>query len=253
MSWSQRRKATYTLSFLSLVAITLIVVFFSFFNKKATCFDGVKNQDELGVDCGGSCTILCRAEYTNPKVLWERWAKISSSGTYNMLAYVQNPNIGAAVMNAPYTFKIYDRNNVLLLTKSGMTYIPASTNFAVFEDGISIGDKVPARIVFQFADNLVWQKTESKELSITAISKTLVNEDSQPKIFVTLKNNTLLPVRNIESIAIAYDENDNALGFSKTKTDLIEKEGTAEIVFTWPERFEKKVLKIEIVSKVLPE
>lgn len=253
MSWSQRRKATYSIFFLLIAILAVSSVFYFFFYKKSTCFDGIQNQGEAGVDCGGPCVILCRAAYARPAVLWERWSKVLSSGAYSVLAYVQNPNVGSGVLEASYTFKVYDKSNILLFTKSGITYIPASNYFAVFDDGVNIGDKVPARIVFQFADDLEWQKIENKELGITTISPTLTNENTQPKVTATLKNTTIFPMRNIESVVILYDENDNAIAFSKTKTDIIEPESFQDIVFTWPEKFSNKVYKIEIVSKVLPE
>ena len=28
-------------------------------NSLETCKDGIKNQDEVGIDCGGSCPELC--------------------------------------------------------------------------------------------------------------------------------------------------------------------------------------------------
>jgi len=31
-----------------------------------TCKDGKKNQDEVGIDCGGSCPKLCGADFSNP-------------------------------------------------------------------------------------------------------------------------------------------------------------------------------------------
>jgi hypothetical protein len=67
-----------------------------------------------------------------------------------------------------------------------------------------------------------------------------------------LRNTSISPIVNIESVAILYDENDNAVEFSKTKVDIIEPNKTTDIVFTWPEKFEEKIYKIEVISKVLP-
>jgi hypothetical protein len=251
MSWAQRRKTTYVVSFLSVILMILVAIFFAYFNKKPTCFDGIKNQGEQGIDCGGTCTILCRAQYVDPSVLWTRWSKVLSSGRYNVLAYAQNPNIGVGTFQASYTVKIYDRDNILLFSKSGVTYIPPTPYFTVFEDGINIADKVPARIVFQFGTNFVWQKIENKENGLTTVSKSVVNEDTAPKVLATIKNITLVPIQNIESTAILYDVNDNAIAFSRTITDSIDPGTTADIVFTWPETFSVPVYKVDILSKVL--
>jgi hypothetical protein len=253
MSWAQRRKMTYIVSILFIFAIIFAIILFGFFNKTPTCSDGVQNQGEQGIDCGGPCSILCRAQYVDPVVIWGPVAeKVLSSGMYNFLTYAQNPNIGAGAYNVSYLFKVYDKNDVLLYQKTGTTYVPPNNNFVIFEDNINLNDKIPARSHFEFTGNPVWQKMDSMESSITAVSKNLLNEDTQPKLLATMSNTTLKPIENIESVAILYDENNNAIAFSKTKIDSIDAGGTADIVFTWPEKFTQKVVRIDIVSKVLP-
>jgi hypothetical protein len=252
MNWAQQRKATYTISFLFIVLIILSTLALFLFRTTPTCHDGVQNQGEQGIDCGGPCTILCRAQYSDPTILWTRSSKVLSSGTYSVLAYGTNPNIGVGAYNAPYTMTLYDANNVILAQETGTTYIPPTTNFAVFLDGININDKVPARIVFQFGSNFIWQKITGQEANIVPISKTITNQDTAPKVFATLQNTGSTPLANIESIAILYDANGNAIAFSKTKVDSIAPNASADIVFTWPEKLSAPVVRIDIVSKVLP-
>jgi hypothetical protein len=46
---------------LYLVFFSLVVFFFySVFKTKETCFDGLKNQNEEDVDCGGVCFKKCK-------------------------------------------------------------------------------------------------------------------------------------------------------------------------------------------------
>lgn len=253
MSWAQRRKATYIVSILFIFAIIGAIFLLTLLNKVPTCSDSKQNQGELGIDCGGPCSLLCRAQYSNPVIIWGPVEeKVLSNGTYNFLTYVQNPNNGAGAYNASYLFKVYDKNDVLLYQKTGVAFIPPNNNFVIFEDNISLNDKIPVRTKFEFAGNILWQKMDSMESSITAVSKELINEDTKPKLFVTLNNSTLKTIENIESVAILYDENNNAVAFSKTKVDSIVKDGNSDIVFTWPEKFTAKVVRIDIVSKVLP-
>ena len=253
MSWAQRRKITYVVSILFVIIVILVIAMFVLLNKTPTCFDGKQNQGETGIDCGGSCSLLCRAEYNNPIIVWgPRWAKVLSSGAYNFLTYVQNTNIGVGAYNVPYVLKVYDINGILLYQKTGTTYIPPNNNFVMFEDNINLNDKIPFRSRLEFTGEITWQKISSVESGITAVSKTLINEDTKPKLLAVIKNSTLNLVENIESVAILYDENNNAVAFSKTKIDSIAKNSTADIVFTWPEKFESKIVRIDIVSKVIP-
>lgn len=254
MSWAERRKATYIFSILSVFLVIIVVFAFTFFYKKPTCSDGIQNQGEAGVDCGGPCNVLCRAEYIDPVIIWgPRWSKVLSSGKYNFLTYAENPNSGVGANNVGYLFKVYDKNDILLYQKNGTAYIPPNNFFVIFEDNVDLYDKVPARTKFEFTNKPLWQKIDNNELNITVISKNLTIEDSKPKLFATLKNSSLKPIENTESVAILYDSDNNAVAFSKTRIDFIEKDSTSNVVFTWPEQFEKNIVRIDIVSKVLPK
>ncbi len=253
MSWAQRRKTTYIISILFVFAIIAAIFLFFALNRVPTCYDGIKNQNEQGIDCGGPCNILCRAQYSDPAVIWgPRWAEVLSNQTYNFLTYVQNPNIGAGVYDAMYLFKVYDKDNILLYQKTGTTYIPPNYNFVIFENNVVLNDKVPARTTFEFIGNPIWQKIESTESVITAVTKNLLDENTKPKLLVSMKNSSIKPIENIESVAILYDENNNAIAFSRTVIDRMDGDSTTDIVFTWPEKFDEKVVRIDIVSKVLP-
>lgn len=255
MSWAQRRKATYILGILFIFFVIFIIFVFNVTNRAPTCNDGIQNQGETGIDCGGPCTILCRAEYNDPVVIWgPRWAKVQSSGLYNFLTYIQNPNVGAGAFNVPYTFSVYDAQNVLLYQKKDRMYVPPNNNFVFYDDNINLHDKIPFRANFVFTGGgLVWQKMISMESDLTAVSKTLINEDTKPKLNATIRNSSLKSINNIEVVAILYDEDNNAVAFSRTKIDSIAGDSTEDIVFTWPERFTKTIIRIDLISKVLPQ
>ncbi len=190
---------------------------------------------------------------TLPRVIWARSDKVTASGLYNVLAYSTNPNIGYGAKNVPYSLKIYDKDNLLLFGTIGSAYIPSTANFTVFIGSINLGDKIPARIVFEFSNQVNWEKMENNDISIVAISKDLQDENTKPRLAVTLKNNSLLPVKNIEAVAILYDDKENAVAFSRTIVDLIQKDSTEDLVYTWPDKFDSKIYKIDIVSKILPK
>src|SRR5665213_1493502 len=221
MSWAQQRKATYTISFLFIVLIILSTAAFFLFRTTPTCHDGVQNQGEQGIDCGGPCTTLCRAQYSDPAILWTRWSKVTASGTYSVLMYGENPNIGIGAYNVPYTMTLYDANNIILDQETGSTYIPPTNNFAIFLNGININDKIPARIAFQFGNAIVWQKIQSQEANIVSTIQPIALASTTPKVFATLQNTSLSTVNNIESVAILYDANGNAIAFSRTETNSL--------------------------------
>ncbi len=237
VSWSTRRKIGY----LAIVFGTLFVIVFSIFliwyYEPPTCFDRRKNGDETGVDCGGTCALLCSAEAIKPIVFWQRVFKVSP-GIYNAVAYVQNSNVSSEVLRASYIFEVYDSKGVLLVKREGLIRIPPNKKFAVFEGGLSIPSGTPARTVFQFKEPLVWQKSLGTQPDLSVKNARLSRQDSNPRVDAIVQNRSLFDARSVGAVVIVSDEKGNALGVSKTFIDSIPRSSEASIVFTWPEAFE---------------
>lgn len=249
-SWSQRRKSIYFLIFAGFLFGFIILPAYLIFYKPPTCFDGKQNGDEKGIDCGGSCAILCRSQYLDPNIIWTRVIEVKS-GLYSALAYIENPNIDAGAESISYVFRIKDNDGVLIYERKGKTFIPPNKFFAVFEDGISTGEKIPTKTTFEFTSNALWENQKNKEAGITVLKKTISRENYLPRVDATLENKTLDPIYNIEAVAIVYGEDGNALGFSRTFIDKIDKEESQSITFTWPQPFDTNVVQIEIIPRVL--
>lgn len=236
-SWSAKRKLTYAIMFFSFVVIVVGIPTFFLWYQKPTCFDTKKNGDEIGVDCGGSCRLLCSFEAIAPDILWSRSFKVAS-GLYSATAYVQNHNFDSEAVNTPYIFKIYDKTNSLIATRTGNAYIPKNKIFAVFEPIINVGDKIPYRTTFEFTAEPVWVKDDSAPPDLLVKEKSLSREDTLPRIDASIQNNSLIPFSNIEVVALVYDGKDNAIGASRTYIDSLAKDQSADVVFTWPAPFD---------------
>ncbi len=250
MSWSGKRQSFFIFGALAVALLLIALPLFFYFYKAPTCSDGKKNADETGIDCGGSCEKLCRNEYTPPIVEWVRSARVSE-GIYNAVAYVENHNINAGTGNIGYTFKYYDKDNILLYERKGVTFIPARDAFAVFEDGVSINSRVPARVSFEFRDTALWHNEVAGEYSLAISNITLSSATSTPKISADVRNKTVASVGKTELVAIVYDTKDNAIAFSRTIVDGFDPEETVKIVFTWPEALRGEYARTEILSRIL--
>lgn len=237
-SWSSKRKFIYLSIFFSFIFLVIIVpVFFSFY-KQPTCFDGKKNGDEKDVDCGGSCQLLCSADSLAPNVIWNRAFKVKD-GIYSAVAYIENRNISSEAVGA-YTFKFYDKDNVLISTRSGVTFIPKNKVFAIFEADVDMMGKTPYRVSFDFTNKLVWRKNTKEEPDISVINKSLVGEDTRPRVDAIIENFSSENVSKVEAVAIVYDSEENAIAASRTFVDSLASDETAPVTFTWPAPFQTK-------------
>ncbi len=250
MPWAQKRKLIY-ISILIVIFLLVVVLPLALNLYKApTCFDGKQNQDEVGIDCGGSCSILCPVQYVPLNVVWSRFSKVSD-GFYNVLAYVENPNLNAGAANLDYHFKLYDDRGVLLSERFGRTFAPASRVLAIFAADLSTGNFIPQRVNFSFTSDAVWVKQESRENNISISEIGLSREDIAPRLSARLTNKTIDKLKNIEAVAIIYNAAGNTISFSRTVLDSLNDKESKLINFNWPKPFFEPVARTEIVLKIL--
>ncbi len=251
--WAARRKLVYAI-FVFIAAIFVIgVPLFFFFYKTPTCGDGVQNQNEKGIDCGGICTRICPVDIAAPLVLWQRSFSVSD-GVYNSVAYIQNPNVLTRVDSVNYVFRLYDKDNTIIGERTGRTFIPASQTFAVFEAGIRTGGRVPVRTSFSFTDSLVWSQNPAgltaPVLTVENIASS--NENLAPRIDAVIHNKSLKVIANLEAVAIVYDTDDNAIAASRTVVQNLAAGASTPVTFTWPAPWAGSAVRKEVVLRVYP-
>jgi hypothetical protein len=253
-SWSTNRKRL--ILFLVIIVLGVLIggpVYF-FFHKEPTCFDQKQNADETGVDCGGSCTLVCTTE-TLPLIMKgdPRVIRVATS-TYEVIAHIQNPNVSAQVLLAPYTFNLYGANSAVpLKTIQGKTFIPKNTSFVLFEGPFQFSGEMPTRATFTFDDGaLVWEKNLNNVPELRIEDSTLLTPNTEPRLEAIVTNPTLSAVSNIEFVALVSDESGNIIGSSKTFVDNLNPNESAPLVFVWPASFVGKPNTFEVVPRILP-
>jgi hypothetical protein len=250
MTWAGRRKFIYLGTIGAIILIILVWIFVAYFYKAPTCFDNKQNQDEQGIDCGGVCTLLCRSQYVPLTVLWSRFSKVSD-GVYNVLAYIENPNINAGANNLNYTFKLYDKSGVLLKQRFGQTFAPANKIMAVFEPEMITGNLIPSRVEFSFTSPAVWVKQDSSEIGLSVSQAVMSREDTAPRLSFVLTNKTVRLINKIEAIGIVYNVEGNTIAFSRTVVDSLADNEARTINFNWPIPFGQVAARTEVVLKIL--
>lgn len=237
MSWASRGRLIYGGSFVLILFIISSFVFFKVFYKAPTCNDGIKNGEESGVDCGGSCVNLCSAETLDPIVLWSKIFNISGD-VYTLVSYVENPNINSKNERANYEFRIYDESNKLITVKAGQTSIPKGKKFAIFENGLVLKGSKPKSVEMEFTAFSSWIKDTEKDPDITLKYGTLTSTSTIPRITGTVTNNSALNVKELELAVFVLDGNQNVVAASRSFVENLTKKSTQDFVFTWPKSFD---------------
>lgn len=236
--WATKRRIEYGGVFILALALIFTGVFFAVFHRTPTCSDGKQNGDEAGIDCGGSCKLICTSDALTPVVLWSKIFNVSGD-VYSAVAYVENPNINSKNAKAGYKFKILDANNKLIATKTGETSIPKNKKFAVFEVGIVLKDVKPKLAQFEFTSFGPWEKDTQKEPEITIRHSALLSTTTAPRIDGTIQNDSLTQsVHSLELDVFITDSKGNAVAASRTFVDSLGVHTSQDFVFTWPKPFD---------------
>lgn len=254
--WSRTRKRIILGIVLFVVFVLIGVPLYLLMYRAPTCFDGERNGDETGVDCGGSCQLLCTAESLpllskgDPRVL------TVADGVYEVVALVENPNADAEISRARYTLKLYDATSAIpVKIIEGETFVPKAATFAIFEGPFNLETGVvPARATLEWELNsLVWQKSDVQAPELLIKDRIVSRTDSSPRVSAVVENFSLKSVSNIDLIALVYDEEGNIFAASKTFIETLGGGAEALVVFTWPRPFTKNAAQVDIIARVFPD
>ncbi len=245
-SWSKRRKSVYLIVIAVILIGAVIVPAYLLFYHPPTCSDGIRNGSEQGVDCGGACERLCQNSFLSPSLAWTRFEEVAPS-LYNVAAYIINPNTEGEAVNVPYHLSLYDDRGVLITDTNGVVTLPPHRNAIAFQGAINVGQRVPAKALFEFLAPPNWHKRSDPLSAVVVGDKSYVEEESGSSLTVTLKNTSVYALPKIAVYAVLYDKDGNALGFSKTYIDEIPPKGNGLAPFTWPLSRNGKVISIEIL------
>jgi hypothetical protein len=235
MTWAAKRQLQYIMMILGFIFIILFIFLYPIIFKKPTCFDGKQNGDETGIDCGGSCSLMCKQNTSDPFILWSRAFKVADNA-YNLVALVENQNKNSAIENISYEFIVYDVNNRMIGRREGTTFIPPNKQFAVFESRFDPGLAQIKSVLFEFTEPFVWVKKEPtiNSLPIYVDNVTLGEDTKNPSLSARVKNESIYDLPPFDVIAILYDAEHNAINVSKTITDGLSSNNNMPVSFTWP-------------------
>jgi hypothetical protein len=246
MRWGFKRQFLYAISFLIILALLGVAVWFSNFYRAPSCTDGIKNQDELGIDCGGVCLKLCTA----PRVsaLWAR-SVIVAPGVYHAVAMVKNPETNAGTVSLPYKFSLYDADNVLIAERSGTMFLYPGDVVPLLEPDIVTGNRVPVRTIVDFG-TAVWQHTDPVSNPLRLVTQNL--DTASLRLTAHIQNTSALTIPRETLTALLYDANGTLIAASQTKVNALPGHAEKDIFFTWQQAFPGTVVKTDVISRLDP-
>lgn len=244
MNWSFRQQVLYALGVIFFLGLLGVGSWFFFIYTPPSCTDSVMNQNETGVDCGGVCANLCEA----PKVsaVWSRAVYIAP-GVHHAVALVRNPESSAGARSLPYTFSIFDSDNILIAERRGTMYLNPGEITPLFEGGIITGERIPFRTFITFGAG-VWSAMEPVSLPIQVSSQLLDAEAL--RLTARIENTSPTSINDITVTALLFADEDHLITASQTSIDTLAPRGSREVVFTWQEPFAEPIIRTDIITRL---
>ena len=228
------KKFIYGLFYLSLLGLFALLVVRSATQTPPTCFDNVQNQNETGIDCGGSCTP-CDIKNLIPldEVAPSRIFSLASGKAFAFFK-VENQNTDYHAMPFSYTVNVLDLNGVNVESWTGSDFLFAGESRYILETRITPPARSIGSVSIQLS-NPVWKSVNDfvpPSLSLSNI-KTDIGS-SWLRVNGTIKNGSSFPANNVRVVAILRSRSGAELFASQTVLTSVPEFGTGPFTVSFP-------------------
>lgn len=210
-----------------LIYFSIFILFFSFplifffWVKKitGTCYDGIQNQGEKGVDCGGPCPPC---ELKEKIVIQSLNYLINSDKTLDIVAKIENKEEALGLKNLRYQFLIYDLDNVLKDIINGETLLLPGELRYIVKLGYPIKDFTLGKVEFKILEpkSTDWIQISTSSIKISSYNEKVIFDNNKLKATLSLYNNSSVYYPKLEVIVFVYNQNQKLVTIGRTEVSL---------------------------------
>ncbi len=203
-----------------------------------TCFDGIKNGEEEGVDCGTACEKACKTETPKADKIVTKSFEIIRGGNNkcDLVAVINNPNNSLAGQKIPYSFSWGDKT----IKKDEFYIYPGEERYLAEYNLVCQDDFVPE---LKIGDAKEWSFFRSFTKPDLQISDFKLNYLDSPYEFAEVRgriiNRSPFDLKTVEIFSIVKDVNQAIIAINQTTVNSILAGQTRDFRIFWTHSFEK--------------
>lgn len=235
--------------------VFLGVISYYLFRPAPTCFDGLKNQNEEDVDCGGVCEKKCSEKIEAADLVVEKSGAVPAglAGKYDFYALIRNPNTVYGSKKFEYKLILKGSSGEILAQKNGWSYILPGESKYIVENNIEAED-VPSSANLEIISSQ-WVEFNSyyERPDIKIVNKNY-NEISGGTGFSEakglLKNSSPFDFDLIKIEVILKDSGGKVLALNSTEMKTVKSGEQRDFTLFWPNSFPGTVGNMEVEAQV---
>ncbi len=242
-SWSTRHRWFYVSVIILIFTSLFLWKIWPVLYPEPTCFDNKQNDLERGVDCGGSCELVCKLDFVPLENIFSKAFK-NGENKYDILVILENKNKNMAPKDLSVDIEVY--NDAGNLEKAFNKKLQASTY-----------KKIPIFIRdFETTNGVskIFVKVNDHKSYITkgAYDIRLVDFNYKQEDVSKLSLKYSSPYKenipdDINLVVLLKDGLENIVAVNSQKIQGLQNEAEKEIYFSWRENLGLDIKSIEIV------
>lgn len=219
LDYALKRQLVIAGVFFAIIAVVIGAVYL-FTGAKATCFDGILNQGEEKIDCGGPCAPCPVIHFGDIEVI--SYHSFSSAGMYDAMAQVRNPNPQHGMRSFSYSFHFFNAGKQEIGSRAGQTYILAGQTRYIVENNVSLKE-APAFVTFTVDAPGAWDEQQklTSQIVLPVFSKKYekvsITESGFAKVSGVLENHTNYTFASVDVQVVLVDGDKNPIAVGKTQ------------------------------------
>ena len=243
-----KKRIKVSLVYFSLILVLGAVIYF-IVSPNPSCQDGVQNQNEQGVDCGGPC-FPCISEKT-PEDLDILSAEVvhDVDNKYDVAIDVKNLNEIFGASNVSFRIVLEDSSGAEIVNREVKNYfiLPKEEKYFIVQ-GL-LADLSPSLVKIDIED-VTWEKfSQYEEPRLTILNTSYTenpNEGGFSKITGTLVNKSGIDFETVKVNAVLLNENGKLLATNYQILNTIRADEQRDFVMFFPHEFPGSVADVKI-------
>lgn len=235
------------------LAIFLSVAFaiYSWLKPKPSCTDGMRNQGEEKVDCGGPCSPCKEEIFTQDLQVKEKYFVYGGPGIYDVEAKIYNPNNQYGGSEFSYKFILKDAAGQNIAERSGKSFIlPAQTKY-IIETNLETGG-APQTVEVELGETSWEEFSGYEEPQLNIYYKQYNTVTGQPifgEATGLLRNESTFDFGTIKVNVVLRDANGLPIALNSTIMNTVNSGEERDFRLIWPTSFPGNVQSIEMEAE----